>query len=161
MKYRNPRSLPSVPPPDYRERLHRLADFVDGIRPDDFTLDDWISRDGRRGCALGLAASQCEALKAQGLRLGQDDLPVYLGTGGLDAITGFFGITRRDAKRVFGLSGYPGYPSPRRTAAELRALASRQQCAPAKGEMPAECADASVLVSPFGRHIDFCEGERE
>ena len=102
MKYRNPRSLPSVPPPDYRERLHRLADFVDGISPDDFTLDDWISRDGRRGCALGLAATHCEALKAHGLRLGQDDLPVYIGTGGLDAITGFFGFTRRDAKRVFG-----------------------------------------------------------
>ncbi len=125
MRYRNPCELPQAPRSlVYSLRLQILADFVETIAAENFTLGGWISPDKRRGCAVGLAAAHCGALTRDGLELSYCGLPRYRGALGLKAVEDFFGLRREDAERVFGFTG-DRWASPRETAAEIRRLARR------------------------------------
>ncbi len=94
---------------DGRERLDRLAAFLDEVQPGRLTFTRWFG-DGR-GCAVGLAAAYDPWFQAQGLRLESDDSlrecrPVFDGAKDWQAVSKFFDISFDDARWLFGRSGY-------------------------------------------------------
>lgn len=97
-----------------KERLLRLADFLDGLKPDQFDIRDWVSVVGKDGtvggcgtvaCAIGWATTLPEFREA-GLQLKLDtESPggriVFRLYTGFHAISEFFNIHSSDALRLF------------------------------------------------------------
>ncbi len=125
MEYRAPREIPSTLASG-RERLSRLAEFLDGLAPEKLSLTRWYG-DGI-GCAVGLAAALDPWFKAQGVRLAdKDDLgqcrPVYQDKTDWRAVASFFQIGINEAAHLFGQRSYAhqAQPHPSRMAARIRA----------------------------------------
>jgi hypothetical protein len=125
MEYRAPREIPTTLASG-RERLSRLAAFLDGLAPEKLTLTRWYG-DGI-GCAVGLAAALDPWFKAQGVRLvDQDDFkqcrPVYQDKTDWRAVASFFQIGINEAAHLFGRRSYAkqAQPHPSRMAARIRA----------------------------------------
>ena len=108
-----------------RERLARLADFVETLPPGKLTFSRWYGLG--RGCAVGLAAADDPWFLAQGLRLSAKDSlkdcgPTYAGLGDWAAVAAFFEISPATARGLFDSAGYGGdmQPAPARVARRIR-----------------------------------------
>lgn len=108
----------------YQKRLLRLAEFLEGLRPEEFNLARWVTR--LRGdeychtvaCAAGYAGMLPE-FNEMGFHLeGQD--PFYKEVYGFSACSMFFGITRDEVVRLFLSSSYPGGTKTRPTTVAKR-----------------------------------------
>jgi hypothetical protein len=94
-----------------RDRLNRLAEFLDNVPAGMLTFTRWYG-DGH-GCAVGLAAAQDPWFKAQGLTLAGDGTlkecrPAYDGLSEWPAVAEFFDITIAEALDFFTAGGYGG-----------------------------------------------------
>ena len=108
-----------------RERLARLADFVEALPPGQLTFSRWYGLG--RGCAVGLAAAGDPWFMAQGLRLDAKDSlkdcgPSYAGHSDWAAVAAFFEISPATARGLFDSAGYGGdmQPGPARVARKIR-----------------------------------------
>ena len=108
-----------------RERLARLADFLESLPPGKLTFSRWYGLG--RGCAVGLAAAGDPWFLAQGLRLRAEDSlkdcgPVYAGFSDWAAVTAFFEISPAAARSLFDRAGYGGdmQPAAARVARKIR-----------------------------------------
>ncbi len=108
-----------------RERLARLADFVEALPPSKLTFLRWYGLG--RGCAVGLAAAGEPWFLAQGLRLQAEDSlkdcgPTYGGFSDWPAVAAFFEISLPTARGLFDSAGYGGdmQPTPARVAEQIR-----------------------------------------
>ncbi len=124
MQYRSAAEIPTLVATG-RERLERLATFLDVLPPDRLTFSRWYGQ--QTGCAVGLAAARDPWFRAQGLRLERDDSlkdcrPAYRGEADWRAVMSFFGISREGATRLFGQAGYDGemQPHPKKVAGKIR-----------------------------------------
>lgn len=127
----------------HTERLLRLADLLDGVRPRLFNLGYWYDGPGKYhgkmhdakkpecrtvACAAGWAA--CDPwFKKRGLSLSKDNSPRYRGKVGFRAVRSFFGINEDDAGRLFMASASPAYTKtrPRTVAMRIRRFVADQE----------------------------------
>ncbi len=123
MEHQRPNNIPRHAA-DGRERLARLADFVEALPPGKLTFSRWFGLG--RGCAVGLAAADPWFL-AQGLRLSAKDSlkdcgPTYAGFSDWAAVAAFFEISPATARGLFDSAGYGGdmQPAPARVAHKIR-----------------------------------------
>ncbi len=123
MKYQHPQDLPIYKAPA-RERLERLAQFVEAVAPEVLTFTKWYGHD--KGCPIGLAAATDSWFQAQGLGLRHNEIlkecqPVYLDFQDWRAVTKFFALSMEDARNLFSWEGYGGElrPHPRRVAENI------------------------------------------
>lgn len=98
-----------------RDRLNRLADFLDNVPAGMLTFTRWYG-DGH-GCAVGLAAAQDPWFQAQGLTLAgfgklKECRPVYEGLSEWPAVAEFFDISIAEALEFFTAGGYGGEVRP-------------------------------------------------
>lgn len=98
-----------------RDRLIRLADFLDNVPAGMLTFTRWYG-DGH-GCAVGLAAAQDLWFQAQGLTLAgfgtlKECRPVYDGLSEWPAVAEFFDISIAEALDFFTAGGYGGNVRP-------------------------------------------------
>ena len=129
MKYQHPQDLPRYEPLA-RERLDRLAEFVETIAPGDLTFTKWYGHG--KGCVIGLAAATDSWFEAQGLGLRHNEdikecQPVYLDFQDWRAVSKFFALSMEDARALFSQEGYGGElrPHPRRVAENIRHYLTR------------------------------------
>ena len=123
MKYQHPQDLPIYKAPA-RERLERLAQFVEAVAPEVLTFTKWYGHG--KGCPIGLAAATDSWFQAQGLGLSHNEIlkecqPVYLDFQDWRAVTKFFALSMEDAHNLFSWEGYGGelQPHPRRIAENI------------------------------------------
>jgi len=109
-----------------RDRLIRLADFLDNVPAGMLTFTRWY--DDGHGCAVGLAVAQDPWFQAQGLTLAgfgklKECRPVYDGLSEWPAVAEFFDISIAEALDFFTAGGYGGKvrPPARDIAQKLRA----------------------------------------
>jgi hypothetical protein len=119
MLHRNPADVPPHVASG-RERLERLAAFVELLPPGRLNFASW------RTCAVGLALRD-PWFQAQGLCLEHDERvdacrPAYDGRSDWAAVARFFSIAVGDARQLLDPSGYGGEmrPDPKLVAAALR-----------------------------------------
>ena len=98
-----------------RDRLARLAEFLEGLPTGMLTFTRWYG-DGR-GCAIGLAASYDPWFQAQGLTLVDDGTlkecrPAFEDRSEWPAVARFFGISLAAALDLFTAAGYGGKMRP-------------------------------------------------
>jgi hypothetical protein len=98
-----------------RDRLIRLADFLENVPASMLTFTRWYG-DGH-GCAVGLAAAQDPWFQAQGLTLAgfgklKECRPVYDGLSEWPAVAEFFDISIAKALEFFTAGGYGGNVRP-------------------------------------------------
>lgn len=98
-----------------RDRLIRLADFLDNVPAGMLTFTRWYG-DGH-GCAVGLAAAQDPWFQAQGLTLAgfgklKECRPVYDGLSEWPAVAEFFDISIAEALDFLTAGGYGGNVRP-------------------------------------------------
>ncbi len=117
-----------------RERLARLADFVETLPPGKLTFSRWYGLG--RGCAVGLAAAGDPWFLAQGLRLSAKDSlkdcgPAYAELSDWAAVAAFFEISLATARGLFDSAGYGGdmQPAPLRVAHKIRRHLAREPAA--------------------------------
>lgn len=129
MRYVAPGNIPRYAATG-RERLERLAAFLDDVQPGRLTFTRWFG-DGR-GCAVGLAAAYDPWLQAQGLRMERDEnlrdcRPVFGEAKDWHAVTSFFDVSFDDARLLFGRAGYPSATQlhPRLVAGRVREYLAR------------------------------------
>ncbi len=94
-----------------RDRLIRLADFLDQVPAGMLTFTRWYG--DSRGCAIGLAAAHDPWFQAQGLTLVGDGTlkecrPVFEHHSEWPAVAHFFEIALSDALDIFTAGGYGG-----------------------------------------------------
>lgn len=124
MKHQHPQELARFKAPT-RERLERLAQFVETIAPEALTFTKWYGHG--KGCPIGLAAATDPWFQAQGLGLRHNESlkecqPVYLDFRDWRAVTKFFELSMDDARSLFSQDGYGGEfrPHPKRVAENIR-----------------------------------------
>jgi len=98
-----------------RDRLIRLADFLDNVPAGVLTFTRWYG--DSHGCAVGLAAAQYPWFEAQGLTLAgfgklKECRPVYDGLSEWPAVAEFFDISIAEALDFFTAGGYGGRVRP-------------------------------------------------
>lgn len=98
-----------------RDRLIRLADFLDNVPAGMLTFTRWYG--DSHGCAVGLAAAQDPWFQAQGLTLAgfgklKECRPVYEGLSEWPAVAEFFDISIAEALEFFTAGGYGGEVRP-------------------------------------------------
>lgn len=110
-----------------RERLMRLACFLETVSEDELTFSRWHGLG--KGCAIGLAIAREPWFRAQGLHFSDverfaDRIPVYGELKDWDAIYAFFELGRDDAAALFAATGYGQRlrPAPSEVAAKIRAF---------------------------------------
>lgn len=128
MKYTNPAEVTSYQASP-RERLERLAEFLETIPKARLTFSRWYGQRG--GCAVGLAAALSPWFQAQGLRLENIDSlkdchPVFGKHAEWNAVASFFALTADEMKSLFDQSGYGGdmRPHPASVARKIRGYLS-------------------------------------
>ncbi len=94
-----------------RDRLNRLAEFLDHVPVGMLTFTRWYG--DTRGCAVGLAAAHEPWFQAQGLTLVGDGTlkecrPVYEDYSEWPAVANFFDISLAEALELFTAGGYGG-----------------------------------------------------
>lgn len=124
MELRQPDRIPCYQA-SARERLERLARFVECLLPGQVTFAHWY--DQGRGCAVGMAAARDPYFLAQGLRLEssgslKDCRPSYDERSDWAAVAAFFDLSISEARSLFDRSGYDGdmTPDPSRIAQKIR-----------------------------------------
>lgn len=124
MDYRRPQEIRSYAAPG-RERLERLAAFVERLPPGKLTFSRWYGHG--RGCAVGLAAVGEPWFLAQGLRLERADSlkdcrPRYREASDWAAVAAFFDLSPTEARELFDREGYDGRirPTPQEVAGKIR-----------------------------------------
>lgn len=129
MEHKRPGDIPRRGA-DGRERLARLADYVETLPPGKLTFARWYGQG--RGCAVGLAAANEPWFLAQGLKLEREESlkdcrPRFGEASDWDAVASFFEISPAEARQLFDRAGYDGEirPEPRRVADKLRAFLAR------------------------------------
>lgn len=117
-----------------RDRLSRLADFLEGVPVGMLTFTRWYGE--RRGCAVGLAAAHDVWFQAQGLTLVGDGRlkecrPAYDGHSEWPAVARFFEISLAEALELFTAGGYDGRlrPPAQEVADNIRAHLARTKVA--------------------------------
>lgn len=117
-----------------RDRLNRLADFLDSVPVGMLTFTRWYG--DRRGCAVGLAAAHDVWFQAQGLTLVGDGTlkecrPVYEEHSEWPAVANFFEISLGEALDLFTAGGYGGTlrPQPSDVAQKVRKHLARSKAA--------------------------------
>lgn len=104
------------------ERLLKLADFLETVPPEDFSLTDWRTRMpvdairlgpivfkqgcGFAGCAMGWAA---HSGIFPGLRMAYDGDMIYRGASGMSAVCKLLGVTESIGEFLFWESKYADY----------------------------------------------------
>jgi len=117
--------------------LLKLADFLETVPPEDFSLTEWQTNApkdairlgpivfragcGFAGCAVGWAAY---SNIFDGLRLNREAGPVYRGARGISAVENLFGITTRMSEYLFWEVSYPNHDpiDPADVSARIRKL---------------------------------------
>lgn len=125
------------------QRLLTLAAFLDTLHPEQFDIRLWSSvRDPRLTpegeptcgtvCCAGGYAALMPVFQAQGLTFGpsgnqfvSDQIPVYRGKIGFEALADFFELAIGDAQWAFSNTRYFERPSPREVAGRLRLLTEK------------------------------------
>lgn len=112
----------------HKERLTKLAELMDGLKPEQFDIGDWVSlyKGGEADCGTVACACGWAAItpwfKQQGLSL-DGGTPTFDGWHGLSAAAEFFGLDRYDAERLFLGFGYDSEPvEPSDVALAIRTL---------------------------------------
>ncbi len=98
-----------------RDRLIRLADFLDNVPAGMLTFTRWYG--AGHGCAVGLAVAQDPWFQAQGLTLAdfgklKECRPVHNGRSEWPAVAEFFDISIAEALEYFTAGGYGGQVRP-------------------------------------------------
>jgi hypothetical protein len=116
-----------------RERLNRLADFLDTLDPERFSIHTWATGDlhecGTVGCAAGWATMIPEFAEA-GLKLVPSTTwesgrnISYRGATGLTALETFFSISPVDAVYLFVGIRYPASKSLAAVRDRIRSFAN-------------------------------------
>jgi len=118
-------------------KMRDLADFLETVPPEDFSLADWQSQTPRReisigpivlrtgcgfaGCAMGWAAYSG---KFEGLRISRETIR-YRGLSGMRAAAKFLNVTETVAEFFFDESWYGGVAEPADVATRLRRFAEK------------------------------------
>jgi len=110
MKHQSRAGIPQFRAPG-RDRLIRLADFLDNVPAGMLTFTRWYG--ASRGCAVGLAIAQDPWFQAQGLTLAGDGTlkecrPTYEGLSEWPAVADFFDVSIAEALDLFTAGGYGG-----------------------------------------------------
>lgn len=138
------------------QRLLRLADHLDTVNPEEFSLFNWAC--GTTACAVGHACSIPEFVR-DGLVLrftdplgGQSTLgcPVFKNYDGWNAVREFFSITGKISRYFFDPDKYPGDASPKCVASRIREYVAKHSPILKTGEMleekPVSVARSEQLV---------------
>jgi hypothetical protein len=108
-----------------KQRLEKLIVALEGVKPKDFDMNNYVHTCGTPSCALGYFASRVDlqrkfvlAKNEQGymtcqLRVQDHDYPVDYEDA---QVLGYFGINREQAEYLFG----GGYPNDGKTPAQMR-----------------------------------------
>jgi hypothetical protein len=117
----------------YKERLLRLADFLDGLLPTQLAMWTWVtSRDadgtiggcGTVACAIGWACTIPEFQEA-GLSFdSREKSPRFNGKHDGSAAAAFFGLAPAEVHHLFYPQFYEDKPTPRVVADRIRDVAN-------------------------------------
>lgn len=145
----------------HTDRMFALADFLETVPPEDFSLRSWQSRApidairlgpivfrkgcGFSGCAMGWAAYSG---RFPGLRINRDGVLVYRGASEFSAAAKFLGVTGDFAYYLFTDEYYPSSQvDPDDVAKRLRRAATLIEAARSRRQVPRHEPEVLALVS--------------